>query len=72
MPICEGQPKLRYLLTESGERIELEDGSGWILLEDQDIGKTSSPWKSKGSVFLFFALGELARQLIGGRIGNIR
>ena len=68
MTICEGQPEFRYLLTESGERIELEDGSGWILLEDQDIGNTSSPWKSKGAVFLLLAIGEFIRQMI--RIEN--
>ena len=28
----------RYLLTESGEKISLEDGTGWLLLEYQDIG----------------------------------
>ena len=64
MTACAGRPELSYLLTESGERIELEDGSGWILLEDQDIGETSSPWKSRGSVFLLFAIGEFVRQLI--------
>lgn len=63
MPTCAGQPEYKYLLTESGERIELEDGSGYILLEDQVIGKTSSPWKSKGAVFLLFAIGEAVRQL---------
>lgn len=68
MPVCDGCPEHKYLLTESGERIALEDGSGWILLEDQDIGHTSSPWKSKGSVFLLFAIGEFVRQLI--RIAN--
>lgn len=71
MTVCKGQPEYKYLLTESGEKIELEDGSGYLLLEDQDIGNTSSPWKSKGSVFLVFAIGEFVRQLFGGRIGNV-
>ena len=68
MPICAGQPELKYLLQENGDRIELEDGSGYILLEDQLIGHTSSPWKSKGAVFLLFAIGEFVGQLI--RIEN--
>ena len=63
MPVCGGQPELKYLLQENGDRIELEGGRGYILLEDQDIGKTSSPWKSRGSVFWLFALGELVRQV---------
>ena len=71
MTVCKGQPEFKYLLQENGDRIELEDGNGWLLLEDQDIGNTSSPWKSKGSVFLLFAIGEFIRQLIGGRIGNV-
>ena len=61
---CGDRPEIRYLLQENGDRIELEDGSGYILLEDQLIGHTSSPWKSKGSVFLLFAIGEFIRQLI--------
>ena len=65
---CGDCPEVLYLLQENGDRIELEDGSGWILLEDQDIGNTSSPWKSRGSVFLLFAIGEFIRQLI--RIAN--
>ena len=68
MPICGDYPEVLYLLQENGDRIALEDGSGWILLEDQDIGHTSSPWKSRGSVFLLFAIGEFVRQLI--RIAN--
>ena len=64
MTACAGQPKVLYLLQENGDRIELEDRSGWILLEDQDIGKTSSPWKSRGAVFLLFAIGEVLRQAI--------
>ena len=63
MPVCGGQPELKYILLESGGKIELEDGSGYLLLEDQDIGKTSSPWKSRGSVFWLFALGEFIRQV---------
>ena len=65
MPVCGGFPKVKYILLENGNKIELEDGSGYLLMEDQDIGRTSSPWKSRGSVFLVFAIGELARQLIG-------
>ncbi|GAH17201.1 unnamed protein product [marine sediment metagenome] len=68
MPVCDGCPEYKYLLTESGDPIALEDGCGCILLEDQDKGKASSPWKSKGSVFLLFAIGEFVRQLI--RIAN--
>ena len=64
MPVCGGFPEVKYILQENGNKIELEDGSGYLLLEDQDIGKTSSPWKARGSVFLLFAIGELARQLI--------
>jgi len=71
MAVCGDCPEFRYLLTESGERIELEDGSGYILLEDQLIGETSTPWKSKGSVFVLFAIGELVQRFIGGRIGNV-
>ena len=68
---CGTCPEPAYLLQENGDRIELEDGSGWLLLEDQPIGKTSSPWKSKGSVFLFFVMADFIRQLIGDRIGHI-
>ena len=64
MPVCDGQPEYKYLLTESGEKIALEDGSGYILLENQDIGKTSSPWKSKGSVFLLFMVGEYVMRML--------
>lgn len=68
MPVCGGFPKVKYILQENGDRIELEDGSGYLLLEDQDIGHASSPWKSKGSVFLLLAIGEFISQLI--RIEN--
>jgi len=71
MAVCGDCPEFRYLLTESGERIELEDGSGYILLEDQLIGETPSPWKSKGSVFLFFVIVDFFQRFIGGRIGNV-
>ena len=63
---CGDCPEFRYLLTESGERIELEDGSGYLLLEDQVIGHTSSPWKSRGSVFLLFMLADFVKGLIDG------
>ena len=63
MPICGGFPKKLYILQENGDRIALESGKGFLLLEDQDIGKTSSPWKARGSVFLLFAIGEFIRQL---------
>jgi len=60
---CGTCPEPAYLLTEDGEKIALEDGSGYILLEDQLIGETSSPWKSQGSVFLLFVVVEFVRQL---------
>ena len=63
---CGDCPEYKYLLTEAGERIELDDGSGYILLEDQLIGKTSSPWKSKGSVFLMFMFGEYVMRMLRG------
>ncbi len=73
---CGTCPEPAYLLQENGDRIELEDGSGWILLEDQDIGWilledqdigcTSGPWKSKGSVFLLFMLADFVKGLIDG------
>ena len=63
-------------ISYKSDRIELEDGSGWILLEDQDIGWilledqdigcTSGPWKSKGSVFLLFMLADFVKGLIDG------
>ena len=61
-------PEPNYLLLENGNRIELEDGSGWILLEDQDIGHTSSPWKSRGSVFLLFMIADFVKGLIDGNV----
>ena len=63
---CGDCPEPAYLLQENGDRIELEDGSGYILLENQDIGKTSSPWKSKGSVFLMFMFGEYVMRMLRG------
>ena len=63
---CGDCPQPAYLLQENGDRIELEDGSGYILLENQDIGKTSSPWKSKGSVFLMFMFGEYVMRMLRG------
>ena len=63
---CGDCPQPAYLLQENGDRIELEDGSGYILLENQDIGKTSSPWKSKGSVFLLFMVGEYVMRMLRG------
>ena len=66
MAACGDKPEYRYLLQENGDRIELEDGSGYILLENQDIGKTSSPWKSKGSVFLLFMVADFVKGLIDG------
>ena len=63
---CNDCPEAKYILQENGDRIALEDGSGWLLLEDQDIGHTSSPWKSKGSVFLLFMLADFVKGLIDG------
>ena len=63
---CGDCPEYKYLLQENGDRIALEDGSGWLLLEDQIIGKTSSPWKSKGSVFLLFMIADFLKGFIDG------
>ena len=59
-------PKKDYLLLENGEEFELEDGCGCILLEDQVIGHASSPWKSKGSVFLLFMIADFLKGFIDG------
>lgn len=52
------KPKYYYLLNEDGSKIELEDGSGYILLEDQVIGCRVSPWMSGPLMFLIFLLGQ--------------
>ena len=65
---CGTCPEPAYLLQENGDRIALEDGSGWLLLEDQVIGKASSPWKSRGSVFLLFMIADFVRGLFDGHI----
>jgi hypothetical protein len=36
--------------------IELEDESGCVMLEEQDIGHTSKPWTWTGPLFLLFIL----------------
>lgn len=53
------KPELAYLLNEDGFRIELEDGSGFILLEDQTIGCRTSPWQSVALSILIFVFAGL-------------
>lgn len=52
------KPRFYYLLQEDGFRIELEDGSGFILLEDQTIGCRTSPWTSVALSILVFIFGS--------------
>lgn len=53
------KPRYYYLLDEDGFRIELEDGSGFILLEDQVIGCRVSPWTSTALSILIFLFAGL-------------
>lgn len=53
------KPSIAYLLDEDGFRIELEDGSGFILLEDQVIGCRVSPWMSTALSLLIFFFADL-------------
>lgn len=59
-------PEIKYLLQENGDRIELENGKGFLLLEDQDIGSTSSPWKSAPAAFVLFVVMNVLQQIMDG------
>lgn len=53
----EDRPKANYILQENGDLIALEDGTGYLLMENQVVGSTSSPWLSLIFAFAIYLWG---------------